>query len=116
MARKRATVLEQKIAAIWPDRDVEEIKAILGRYGAGRETVWGRRRVHLAALKLCGGDLDKLTRYVEMANRDYRDVVAYAEYPEASRLGFVEMAKLSEAEAKAVRRRDKQQYQRWLRE
>jgi len=114
MARKRATVVERKIAAMWPDRDVDEIKAILGRYGAERETVWGRRRVHLAALKLCDGDLEKLARYVEMANRDYRDVVAFAEYPEEMRLGFVEMGKLSEAEARAVRRRDKQQYQRWL--
>jgi len=114
MARKRATVVERKIAAMWPDRDVDEIKAILARYGAERETVWGRRRVQLAVLKLCDGDLEKLARYVEMANRDYRDVVAYAEYPEAMRLGFVEMGKLSETEAKAVRRRDKQQYQRWL--
>jgi hypothetical protein len=49
-----------------------------------------------------------------MAKRDYRDVLAYAEYPEEMKLGFVGMKDLSPEEAKAVRRRDREQYLRWL--
>jgi hypothetical protein len=38
-------------------------------------------RVRLAALKLACGDLDRLITHIAAATRDWRDVVAAAEYP-----------------------------------
>lgn len=38
-------------------------------------------RVQLAVLKLAAGNLKKLGEFVETARRDYRDVLAWAEYP-----------------------------------
>lgn len=108
----RKKVLE-KVRHYWPHEDSTEIMALLDRYGV--ETFeGGRDRVHLAILKLCQGDLEQLPELVAMAKRDYRDVLAYAEYPEEIRLGFVEMGKLSPEEARAVRQRDRAQYLKWL--
>jgi hypothetical protein len=45
----------------------------------GRES----ERVHLAALKLAQGDLERLRHNVQVARTDYRDVLYWAEYPEA---------------------------------
>ena len=45
-----------------------------------------RERVHLAILKLSGGNEEKLREFVAVAKRDYRDVLFWAEYPEESRL------------------------------
>jgi hypothetical protein len=44
-------------------------------------------RVHLAILKLSEGDPEKLLDYIEAARIDYRDVLAWAEYPEQLRSG-----------------------------
>ena len=71
-------------------------------------------RVQLAILKLSEGQRDKLTELVRMAKRDYRDVLAYAEYPEEMKAGFVEMSKLSPQESRAIRERDRKQYLKWL--
>ncbi|MGD2145449.1 MAG: hypothetical protein PVH41_02005 [Anaerolineae bacterium] len=74
----------------------------------------GRARVQLAILKLSEGKIERLPDLMAMANRDYRDVLACAEYPEEMKLGFVGMKDLSPEEAQAVRRRDREQYLRWL--
>lgn len=60
--------------------DRADARSWLERYGSElhhRETA----RVRLAILKLAGGRLDKLRSFVETAIKDYRDVLAYAEYP-----------------------------------
>jgi hypothetical protein len=89
--------------------------SILDKYGAdGSER--GRGRVQLAILKLSKGQRDQLPELVKMAKRDYRDVLAYAEYPEQMRLGFVGMSKLSPDEREAIKQRDRKQYRKWLRE
>ncbi len=49
-----------------------------------------------------------------MAKRDYRDVLAYAEYPEQMRIGFVGVRQLPAEEVKALRQRDREQYLGWL--
>jgi hypothetical protein len=72
--------------------------------------------VQLAILKLSKGQRDQLPELVKMAKRDYRDVLAYAEYPEQMRLGFVGMSKLSPDEREAIKQRDRKQYRKWLRE
>lgn len=52
-------------------------KALCG-YTENQET----ERVQLAILAMANGDLDELRRMVEVANTDYRDALAWAEYPE----------------------------------
>ena len=60
--------------------DVTAALALLADYG--KET-WHREvpRVRLAILKLAGGNLQKLREAIKTASNDYRDVLAYAEYP-----------------------------------
>jgi hypothetical protein len=108
----RKKVLEM-ISRYWPGVDPDEITKILDGYGLENHEQ-GRSRVQLAILKLCEGDKERLPELVRMAKTDYRDVLAYAEYPEEMQLGFVGMGKLSPEEARDVRRRDRDQYLRWL--
>ena len=105
--------VRQKIARYWPDADPEEIMSVLNEYGT-ESFERGRQRVHLAILKLSEGQRDELPKLVKMAKRDYRDVLAYAQYPEQMRLGFVGMKKLSAEERESLKGRDKKQYRKWL--
>jgi hypothetical protein len=113
MARVTRIKVRQKIAQTWPDADPAEILAVLDAYGT-EEGESGRARVQLAILKVCEGDRERLPELVAMAKRDYRDVLAYAEYPEELRTGWVEMRKMSREEVKALRARDRAQYLAWL--
>jgi hypothetical protein len=45
-----------------------------------------RARVQVAILKLSAGREEKVREYVDVAKRDYRDVLFWAEYPEESKL------------------------------
>jgi len=103
----------QKIGQYWPAVDAEEVMDVLNGYG-GQSSGRGRARVQLAILKLSAGRRERLPELVRMAQGDYRDVLAYAEYPEEMRLGFVGMRELSPEEARAVRQRDREQYLEWL--
>lgn len=44
----------------------------------------GYERLHLAILKLSNGDFAQLLYYIEAAQRDYRDLLWWAEYPPGS--------------------------------
>jgi hypothetical protein len=107
----RNRVLE-KIKKTWPNTDPQEILDILNAYGTEKHET-GRERVQLAILKLSGGKRDLLPDLVRMAKTDWRDVLAYAEYPEEMKTGL-EMRELPPKEAKAIRQRDKRQYEKWL--
>ncbi len=74
----------------------------------------GGERVQLGVIKLSGGQRERLPDLVRMAQADWRDVLAYAEYPEAIKTGPLEMKKMSPQEAKELRQRDKRQYRKWL--
>ena len=52
-----------------------------------------RERVQLDIVKLSAGSEAKVREYVAVAKRDYRDVLFWAEYPEASRLDTPEKRK-----------------------
>ena len=58
------------------------ILAILDEYGVASHER-GRDRVQLAILKLSDGNLDDLRYWVQVAKRDYRDVLGPAENPAA---------------------------------
>ena len=69
-----------------------EVFSILNEYG---KQDWNEpsSRVQLAILKLANGDINKLSEQTKVAIRDYRDVLAEAEYPRYSKeigLGDVE--------------------------
>jgi hypothetical protein len=78
------TVLK-KLRVCFPVPDVmAQAQALLDTYG-GESWHKERDRVHLAILKLSAGELGRLHHYVEAAKQDYRDVLAWAEYPEQFR-------------------------------
>jgi hypothetical protein len=113
MARNTSPQVLEKIAQYWPDLDLEQILQVLdGIDQAG--SAGGRTRVQLAVIKLSEGRRERLEEPVEMARKDYRDVLAYAEYPEEMRAGFPDLKGLSPQELEALRRRDREQYLRWL--
>jgi len=115
MARNSRSQVLQKVWKYWPKKDPREIMKILDQYGE-RSFETGVERVQLGILKLCNGDLDQLEELVQMAKADFRDILAYAEYPEELNEGFVRMGKKSEEEAKEIRQRDIKQYLDWLEE
>ncbi|KPJ77660.1 MAG: hypothetical protein AMJ54_07220 [Deltaproteobacteria bacterium SG8_13] len=86
--------------------------SILNEYGtAGFQR--GVNRVRLAVLKLAAGDLGALCREIDVAKKDYHDVLASAEYP-----GYMQKippsADLAEAERERIIRADWTQDQTWL--
>lgn len=83
-----------------------------------RETLLGYAdsaspRVQLAILKLSEGDTERLLHFIEAARIDYRDVLAWAEYPEQMRSGNTR-DNTSLEEYEAMLRRDRSQYDAWL--
>lgn len=74
----------------------------------------GGPRTELAILKLCDGKLEHVPLHAEIAIRDYRDVLAAAEYPEWLKMGFTGTAAMSVEEVEKMKRRDWDQYVAWL--
>ncbi len=64
----------------FPADNVKQVLSILGEYGVES---WHREsdRVRLAVLKLAAGNMERIRQGIEVAKRDYRDVLAAAEYP-----------------------------------
>ena len=111
--------VQRKLHSTWPDAEQRtRVSRALDRYRYGRDgSDAGRVRVHLAILKLAGASEADVALWVEVAERDYRDVLAAAEYPEESRADWAFRAHLSAvetAELSAIRARDREQYLEWL--
>lgn len=70
-------------------------------------------RVMLAVLKLSEGCLESVRRNLETARRDWRDVIAYAEYP-AYMQRVSGPGSVSDAQRDQIVRADWEQYQAWL--
>lgn len=70
-------------------------------------------RVQLAVLKLSEGDAEKLKRFIDAARIDFRDVLAWAEYPQQLRTGATRFNTPQE-EYEAILAADRQQYESWL--
>lgn len=77
----RDQVLDALRQALAPG-DIPRALEMLDQYGVAPGEP-ERERVQLAVLRLCRGDLDQLRHFVEAARRDYRDVLLWAESPEA---------------------------------
>jgi hypothetical protein len=102
-------IIRREFSAENPDA----ILAILDQYGTES---WQaeRDRVHLAVVKLSGGDVAQLRDQVGIACRDYRDVIALAEYPEFLAIGLVGVDRMAEEEVRRLQQRDLEQYHQWL--
>jgi hypothetical protein len=69
-----------KIEDVFPDAERASVLQMLDRYGLVPHEP-ERERVQLAILKLCEGDKEQLRLAVDDAKSDFRDVLAWAEYP-----------------------------------
>jgi hypothetical protein len=98
----------QKLFGTNPEAEVL-LEELFAYTGAEQE------RVQLAVLKLSDGNPDKLRQNIQAAKIDYRDVLAWAEYPEQMQTGASTFNTTPEVIG-AIMRRDKEQYQRWLAE
>jgi hypothetical protein len=88
------------------------VMATLSEYGTEK---WQREpaRVRLAALNVANGSIQELRACIELAKRDYRDVLAAAEYPAYYKIGF-HVLKLPPEEQSRVIQSDWRQYDEWL--
>jgi hypothetical protein len=91
----------------------ELILGILDGYGS-EEWQPEKDRVQLAILKLSHGDVERIRELVDTARSDFRDVIAPAEYPGFSEVGFVGVEKMSRDEVARLKADDWRQYQEWL--
>jgi len=108
----RADVL-RVLAREFPEADAAVLLAVLDEYG-GESWHRERERVQMAILKLAGGDGERLRHYVKSAWEDYRDVLAWAEYPGYAR-EVPGPGALPPEETQRIIAADWAQYQAWLR-
>ena len=105
-----AALVEALVARLFAPGVRAEAASVLAQYGTQtheREEI----RVRVAALKLSEGSPTRLRELVAHAKRDYRDVLAWAEYPEEMRsLTW----RLPPAEQARIRTADRAQYLAWL--
>jgi hypothetical protein len=104
--------VERVVRRDFPAERATEVLAVLDQYGA---EPWHeeRDRVHLAALKLAAGDVDRLRARIAGGRIDARDLIAAAEYPAAMRL-WSHGAAVPDEEARPVIDADCRQYREWL--
>jgi hypothetical protein len=113
----------KKLHECFPDPVVatEAIES-LDRYG-DREWHIAKDLVHLAILKLSEGALSRLRDYVQVARKDFRDVLFEAQEPERFRrlvkvwpavMRNLRSKPLSAAKEAAMRKRDQAQWERWV--
>ena len=90
----------------------DAVMTILSEYGT-EDWQRGHHRVRLAVLKLAGGDLDAVRSQVEVAKCDYRDILAYAEYPDYMKM-VPPSERIAEQDRQKIIRSDWNQYESWL--
>lgn len=103
-------ILSGKLLSLFPEQTLrDEVIAVLGLYGMEtheQEPV----RVRLAILKLSGSSLIEIKNNTKLAKKDFRDILAWAEYPRQSQKWSMpdgpEKQKLIQA--------DRAEYEQWL--
>lgn len=118
----RATpeLVRRKVGEFWPDR-VDQVMSILESCVElmNADDCWKqeRARVQLAVIKLSEGSLSELKNCIDMARMDYRDALAYAEFPEQMTRAPAFSKNLSphdQNELDSIMERDRRQYDAWL--
>jgi len=75
------------------------------------DSLKGQNRISAAVLKLGGGDINKIDKYIQMYKNDFRDVLANAEYPLLFDFGF---SKKNKKELRTIYLTDWKNYLKWL--
>ena len=106
-------ILNRKLETLFQNEaDRESVKQILEIPGIG---LGGREhaRVKLAVLKLAGDEPthDDIEGYAKAAQQDYRDVLAWAEYPRQIEAGPI----MDKEKNRELSTADKNEYETWLR-
>ena len=94
----------------FPQLELPAIESILKEYKS--ESKKGRNRIYAAVLKLSNGNIELMKKYIEKANKDFRDVIALSEYPNYSKYAFDNS--LNEEKKKQLINEDWIQYETWL--
>ena len=102
--------IERLIRRDFDTADFQQISAILVDCSSSSEPY----RVQAAVLKLACGSTELLRQAADMARKDFRDVLGYAEYPEAMSTGAASGAVNSPKEMAAICDRDWNQYMTWF--
>jgi hypothetical protein len=106
----KLTLVDVLVARVFGPEARAEAGEVLAQYGTEaheREDI----RVRVAILKLSDGSMERLRELTVHAKRDYRDVLAWAEYPEELRSPTW---RLPAAEQELIRAADRAQYLAWL--
>jgi hypothetical protein len=110
--RDYEAIVGRKLSQLYPDE-----KSRRQAEKALRKCRWGddprgikKTRVHLAILRLAGSNLEEVKKFVETANGDPRDVIAWAEYP--SQMGA--RSSLSKEERLRIAEEDLDAYETWI--
>jgi len=100
-SRDAAAILRRKLDRLFrKEAKRREAQATLATYDEP-----GAVRIHLAVLRLAGSDLAEIRRLLDDARKDFRDVLAWAEYPRQMRQTW------STPDAEAA---DRRAYEAWL--
>ena len=106
-------LLVKKLGMIFPNATTRErVIAILNQYGTEpyeKEIV----RVQLDILKLAGNSIEDVEKWVDIAKKDYRDILASAEYPSELLAPTWRMPK---DEVSRIQATDRNQYEEWVNE
>lgn len=103
-------LLECKLELMFPDDFTRRrVRRILQDYGNGVHE-HEPDRVRLAILKLAGAELQSVEKYTGYAREDYRDILAWAEYPRQSR----QWAMPESEEKRKMLEADRAEYEEWL--
>jgi hypothetical protein len=104
-------LLPRLLEKLFPLEDERgQVVDILAQYGSGELQQEGDR-VRMAILKLAGRSQEQIRYYTLQACRDYRDVLAAAEYPK--QMGHYPWREKDPERHDELIERDKQQYQDW---
>jgi hypothetical protein len=99
----------------FPDAIPNEVLAELRVYGPAQYH-FEEHRVHAAILKLSNGERERIGQFVQLADKDFRDVLTLAEMPGFSKimLPVQEFAKRPINEIERITQSDRNQYLEWF--
>ena len=102
--------IERLIKREFPNKSISEIEFILRQYAS--ESKRGRNRVYASILKLSNGNIEELIKNVELANKDFRDIISTAEYPNYLEDAFKN--DLTKEKEKQLIEEDWKQFKKWI--
>lgn len=102
--------LSRKLGSLFKNESLRnDVVEILENYGKENHEQEASR-VKLAVLKLANTDINEIRKYVDMAKQDYRDILAWAEYPRQSK----KWSMPDGSKKKTLIEADRVEYEEWL--